>query len=223
MNLFAILAVLALFAAAQPSKTEQRRKSHPELAALIDAAQAAPPEFTAKALLQVAASPKLKDPEWKQELLEEAFRKAALAQEPIRRKIMDGTVVAGRPMYRSQAFGLRLDRLSLQTAVVKALLEIDPQRARKLFEEIPRPAARRLQCEEALLDEPSEYYAVLADVINNSYSLREHQREEHLLPAQLATQAITSPLEVAPVAKMIGSLKLAPAQVQLLVTKSVVS
>ena len=69
MNLSAILVILALFAAPQPSKTEQRRTSHPELAAIIDAAQAAPTEFAAKALLQVAASQKLKDREGKQELL----------------------------------------------------------------------------------------------------------------------------------------------------------
>src|SRR5262249_27903637 len=63
------------------------------------------------------------------------------------------------------------------------------------------------------------YYAVLTGVINNVYSPKERQREEHLLSAQLAIHAITSPVEVGPVAKMIGALRLARAEAELLVTK----
>src|SRR5207253_7955750 len=99
--LFLSMAAMALAQSAAPSEqtprskiVEQRRKQYPDLSRIVDLAQAVPPEFSASFLLRVAASARLRDRVWKKELLEQAFQSAALAQQPIRRKVIAAEVVA---------------------------------------------------------------------------------------------------------------------------------
>src|SRR6185369_11194200 len=70
---------------------EQRRKQYPDLAKLVDLAQSVPPEFSADVLLRIAASGRMRDAEWKKELLEQAFQNASLAEQPVRQTIGSGT------------------------------------------------------------------------------------------------------------------------------------
>jgi hypothetical protein len=191
-----------------------RHKAYPELMAIVDAARAAPPEFAADALLQVAQYPRLADTEWKRELAEEAFQSATLARIPMGQKVFVGPV--GK--HSSRAL-LGLDRLSLQQRAVKVMLRIDPRRARELFEAMPKPVPRRLTCSETLLDEPSPYYDLLAEIINATYTPGERRQERHLGPALAAASGITSPVEVAPVAGLIPKLHLTAAQRELLATQ----
>src|SRR5258708_4695757 len=65
---------------------EQRRKAHPEISKVVDLADSVPPEFSARFLLQAATSTQLHDRVWQKELLEQAFERANLAREPVRRR-----------------------------------------------------------------------------------------------------------------------------------------
>src|SRR5437660_1367977 len=91
----ALISPLAIMLAQGPSATEpaakavqaeRRHKQHPEIAKVVDLADSAPPEFSARFLLQAAISTQLHDRVWQQELLEQAFERANLAREPVRRR-----------------------------------------------------------------------------------------------------------------------------------------
>jgi len=62
---------------AATSKWEQRRKLYPDLVRIFDLAEGAPAPLRAFALLRIAALPRLRDTEWKRELVNESFEAAA--------------------------------------------------------------------------------------------------------------------------------------------------
>ncbi len=210
----ALLVTTALLAPDAAQVAASRHQAYPELMAIVDAARSAPPEFAADALLQVAEYPKLADKQWKRELAEEAFQTATLARNPIRQTAMVGPV--GRHTNR---VSLRLDRLSLQVRAVKAMLPIDARRARALFEAMSKPVPRRLTCSDTLLDEPSPYYDLLAEIVNATFTREERRKERHLGAVLAAVDGMTSAVEIAPIASLISKLKLTVEQRELLATQ----
>ena len=210
----ALFLTTALLAPDAAQVAASRHKAHPELMAIVDAARLAPPEFAADALLRVAEYPKLTDTQWKRELAEEAFQSATAARNPIRQSVFVGPV--GRHFNRML---VRLDRLSLQVRAVKIMLRIDARRARILFEAMPRPVPRRLTCSDTLLDEPSPYYDLLAEITDSTFTPEERRKERHLGPALAAVEGMMSPVEIASVANLITKLKLTVEQRELLATQ----
>jgi hypothetical protein len=221
MKVFFLLILLTapIFPETPGEAIKRRRAEYPELTEIIELAQSAPAEFSARALLRVANSPRLRDKTWKREILEQAFQNASAARNPIRKQIMDGPSTAGsRTAMTSQAAALGLDRLTLQTKVVTAMLGIDPRRARELFLSIPQPRPSRLHCEDALLDDPSSYYATATAVAAQAFPLDERKRDEPILFLNERIQNITSPVEISPAAALISHSKTTPAQLKLLVS-----
>ena len=210
----ALFLTAALLAPDAAQVAASRQKAHPELMAIVDAARLAPPEFSADALLRVAECPKLTDTQWKRELTEEAFQSATAARNPIRQSAMVGP--PGRHFLR---VSLRLDRLSLQVRAVKTMLRIDARRARILFEAMSRPVPRRLTCGDTLLDEPSPYYDLLAEITDSTFTPEERRKERHLGPALAAVAGMASAVEIAPIANLISKLNLSVEQRELLATQ----
>jgi hypothetical protein len=128
--------------------------------------------------------------------LEEAFAVATRAQEPTRLTAIFGTPAESRAMYRSKAGELLLDRLSLQCRIVKAVLPLDPKKARELFHQITRPKPEPRPCEDPLVGDASIYYetAILLD------------RSEPFLKTVLS--GIQSPNELAAFVHAIQSVQL---------------
>lgn len=210
-SLLLILICLPLFSESPSEALKRRREEYPDLTRIVDLAQGTAGEFAAQALLRVAGSPGLRDKIWKAELLEQAFQNASAARNPIKKHIMGGLAPTGsRAAMASQAAALGLDRLTLQTEVVKAMLTVNPKRARELFLTIQQPVPARLHCEDALLDDPSSYFSTASSVADSALFLNER------------IQNISSAVEVAPVARMlagvIGARKATQAQLKLMIS-----
>jgi hypothetical protein len=109
-----------------------------EVENLVNAANAAPPEFGADALIRIVASGRVTSQTWKKEILEKAFFLAANSQQPFRRTSIyfphsSTDTLQG---FLSAAYTFKLDALSLRVRIIKAMLPLDKERARQLFESI---------------------------------------------------------------------------------------
>lgn len=204
-----LLVVPALFAA-DPVKLPE------PLHSLADLASAAPPEFTADALLRIVESGRVADRNASQALVEQAFQAAASAKFPVRMQAIRGAVTDTESASLNEAYKLGLDIVSLQSRAVRDILPLDPAKARDLFGQIATPALAPLTCDDALFYEPDEYYRALSAVLNGAFSPKEKAKDEHLnLLIDVLGQA-TSPLQLAPLASVIESAGLTAAQRQLL-------
>jgi hypothetical protein len=195
--------------AAETALAEQRHKHHPEIARVVDLADSAPPEFSAHFLLQVATSAQLHDRKWQKELLEQAFERANLATEPARRRsFRDGDlfdVTRTRAEMISRGFDEVLDRLSLQSLAVKAMLPLDRARAIDMFQSITYPRLEPKPCGEALVDDVSDYYAVLGQIVNSGFSARQRRDGQHVALLNHALSRVDSAIELAPVAEVLSA------------------
>jgi hypothetical protein len=172
---------------------------------LVGQAHAAPPEFAADALLRIAEKAKL-SPEGKIELLEEAFRLAQSAHFPIpyRSFRAESDSLAAT---RNQAYRLHLDTLSLQARAVRALLPLDPAKARQYFEQIRLPQLPELACSDALIPDVSSFYEVLGQVAPATFSPKERAKEEDVNFVLGYVARITSPVQLAPAARLVMTQK----------------
>lgn len=197
---------------AKTRRAEQRRKQHPEIAKVIDFAESAPPEFSAHFLLQVATSPQLHDRVWQKELLEEAFERGSFAREPVRRRrFRDGDlfdVARTRAEKISRGFDEVLDRLSLQSLAVKAMLPLDRARAIDMFQSITYPRLEVKQCGEALIDDVSAYYGALGQIVDSGFSSGQRREGRHVALLNHAMGGVDSAVELAPVAEVLSTAAL---------------
>jgi len=181
-----------------------------EIENLVAEAYYLPPEFAADALMRLAKSKKVTDKQWKKELIEAAFRFAAEAQQPTRRKNANlGTYsVDTNSGYLSYAFGQNLDKLSLQNRAVKMMLDLDKQRARQLFGEIPAKLnLPPLSCDDALVYDVAEFYDTLRLIAEKTFTseqIKQGERMQFILPY---IEAISFHAQIVPTLKAVVSLK----------------
>jgi len=185
----------------------------PLYADLADRARAQPPEFAADALLRIADAPGVTDVAWKREMLEDAFHLAAAAQQPYARRNWTGKPAG--PFDKAYAQGL--DVCTLQCRAVHAMLAVDYKKARELFGEMPPLQFPRLSCDDDLVYDPSIFYETAGEVAARAFGAKEVAAGEpfHLLLRYAAD--VTSPVQVAPVARMLAGVSLKPAQFEALV------
>ncbi len=188
-NLDSMLSVVpALVSALLPFVADgaQPPARNPALVAIAEAAQNAPPEFRALALLRLAESGRISDATWKRELLEQAFMAAASAR-------------TANPVVEQSGSALRpaLDRLSLQTRAVDAMRTIDGRKSRELFLEIAKPVPRKLECAATTFDDLGPWYASAAQLVG-TFSPTERRKQDHLDFAVRIVSSITSVVEIAP-------------------------
>jgi hypothetical protein len=188
-----------------------------ELALFANDVRSAPPEFAADLLVRLAQSSKMADPDWKRELLEEAFRLAATVQQPVKRVALPSSLTDTRAGFLASAFQLDLDGLSLQCRAVNALLSIDKQKAREMFGQIAISQLPRLDCEEPLPYDVSVLYSTLRKVAESAFSLEEIKNNEHVRLLESRLSQIAYPSEVVPALELINTIKLSPTQRQTLV------
>ena len=97
-----------------------------------DAAGVAP-EFAADALIRIASSPRIVDPAWRRELLDEAYMRAYGAQEQYRRSSTQAIPPDSRQGAQNLGYTTSLTRVSLQVRAAQLMALTDPPRARELF------------------------------------------------------------------------------------------
>jgi len=171
--------------------------------ALLDAARAAPAEFAADATIRIAALDQLEKAR-RIELLDQAFRMASGAQQPYKRHATFSQT-GGSSAFLNRAYGQDLDAMSLRLRAIDALLPLDAQKARDLFVQIPPPRTPRLTCQDFLIYDVGRFYDTLGSIARQSFTPPEVQAGEPFRLLQRSTGAITSPVEVAPVARMLAA------------------
>jgi hypothetical protein len=198
---------------------EQRRKQYPDLSRLVELAQSVPPEFSADILLRVATCARLHDTVWKRELLEQVFECANQVQQPVRLRVINQGLIdfaLSRADMRSLGFDQRLDRLSLESAAVRGMLEVDKGKALEMFQTAILPARPPRTCGDALVYDVSDYYSTLTQVADSAFSAKERSRGLHVELLNYAIGGIRAQAEVAAMAKVLSSARLAPEELHLL-------
>ena len=171
--------------------------------AVLDAARAAPAEFAADAMIRIAALGQLEKAR-RIELLEQAFQRASGAQQPYKRH---ATFV--RPdspaVFLNRAYGLDLDAMSLRLRAIEGLLPLDAPKARDLFLQTPPPKTPPLKCDDFLIYDVGRFYDTLGSIARQSFTAQEAQAGEPFRLLERLAGAITSPVQVAPVARMLAA------------------
>jgi hypothetical protein len=188
----------------------------PELVRLIDELRAAPPEFAADSMIKLTPLPEIDD-RWKVEILEEAFRIAFDAQYPYKMKHLSESQPETRTGYKSMAFDLKMDRLSLQLRAILNLIRLDPKKARSLWSEMRKLKLPSLRCQETLLYDINDYYRAMTEMARSAFTSEEMRigEEIHFVDSHIIN--IASPAEVAEAAFTIMDLKTTSLQFHTLV------
>ena len=187
----------------------------PAIDALLDAARAAPAEFAADATIRIAALDQLEKAR-RVELLEQAFRSAAGAQQPYKRHAT--FVRGGSPSaFLNRAYGQDLDAMSLRLRAIQALLPLDARKARDLFQQTPSPNTPRLKCDDFLIYDVGRFYETLGSVASQSFTPQEVQAGEPFRLIARFAGNLTSPVQVAPVAQLLAATSVKDADFRTLV------
>ncbi len=184
--------------------------------AVLDAARAAPAEFAADAMIRIAALDQLEKAR-RIELLEQAFRRASGAQQPYKRHAT--FVRLGSPSgFLNRAYGLDLDVMSLRLRAIEGLLPLDAQKARDLFLQMPLPKTPPLKCDDFLIYDVGRFYDTLGSIARQSFTAQEVQAGDLFRLLERFAGAIASPVEVAPVARMLAASSVEDADFRALVS-----
>ncbi|HEV2688190.1 MAG TPA: hypothetical protein VGV35_06540, partial [Bryobacteraceae bacterium] len=129
--------------------------------------------------------------------------------EPNRQRVIGSQLVArSRAEIISMGFDQRLDRLSLQTRAVREMLKLDKAHTLEMFQRIPWPELRRRQCRDALIDHVDEYYRLLGEIAESSFTADERRRGRHIELLSYRINQMRSPVEVGPAVRMLLSVTL---------------
>lgn len=200
--------MIALIACAVVCHAQTQRPALPAgVQALADAARALPAEYTADALLRLAASGAVSDPRWKRELLEEAFAAAPNARNTYKLRFAGEPAADTREWILGQAFDIEVDTLSLQCRAVRGMFALDRRRAREMFARIPPLALPPPDCGSPLAPDLKLFYQTLEIVAGG---------DAEIVAARI--RLISSPAELAPAAALIRSVKVSTDNRRALVT-----
>ena len=192
------------------SEKKNSNKRPVEILNVLSEARSAPPEFAADVILRLATSRKVQDRNWKKELLEDAFRLATKGEQKLKRDYA-GAVVDTREGYLSLALQLKLDVLSLQSKIVTEMLSLDKLRAREMFSEIsPDLKLPVLTCSDALIPDVADFYFAMKRVAQESFSASEIRDGLQISFLQRYVSAMSSPVQVGPIAKVIATGDFSP-------------
>ncbi len=184
------LAVIAgIFAFVVAAAEEKPPKLPPEIQQVVDLAMAAPPEFTADALLRLVESGKIPK-EARKDLISAAFAAAGRAQHLVRLVAGPGAALDTRSGFQASALRLGLDALSLQSRAVDDMLSLDKATARQLFERLTHPTLPASTCESPLIPEISSFYDLLARLASEAYIAPDGEKNSRLAFGQASVDAI---------------------------------
>lgn len=182
------------------------RDDPPEVAEILDLARVAPPEFRADALLVLVEANKIPDRARKLDLIEEAMTMASAASFPRKRKLVAGHFDTPEG-FLSHAYALNLDRESLGYRAVRALVPLEPRRARELFEAVADFRVPPHACESALAYEPEAAFETLELLTGEGFDAGERREGKPWDFAERYLAAVSSPVQVIPAMRFLGKLE----------------
>ncbi len=192
----------------KPAARERVSKRSVEIENLISSGRSLPAEFAIDILLRLAVSNSV-DTKWKQEIFGEAFTLTQNVQNELRSKGLPEISADTRANYRSSAFDMSLDALSLRSRIINQIVSMDKSEALRMLGEIsPKLRFTPLSCSDQMVYDVSDFYRMLGNVTQNVYDekrIQQGERVQFLLPY---IENMSSPVQVAPVGKLITSLHL---------------
>ena len=204
---------MTLIALAQTSQKSPaaKTKDEPSPLALLsqqiqDLTTSVPPELAAYALLRLVEAKAVTQPEQQRRLVEQAYMLAGQSPYAVRMTAVGG-VSDTRAGYLSQALTQGLDALSLRTRAITAMLKLDPERARDLFEQLRPLAIANRSCSDAMLYDTSAYYQRAGDVFRRGFTPEEQAKG---LPDEFVESVfrdVSHASEVGPAADLLRSVQ----------------
>jgi hypothetical protein len=182
------------------SKTNAKTK--PPLENLILLSQSASAEVQADLLLTIASANLISDKKRRIELLSEAFQAASRVTEPVRKKSW-AALVDTRSGFEHRAFDLQLDRLSIESRVISALIPLDSTRAREMFQGVVLPKIEPLDCKDSLIPDFTAYYAMVIAISENCFTPDERRAQAHVQFLTDQIEAVRSVSQAMAVLKVI--------------------
>lgn len=170
-----------------PRVAKTSSKTNARVENLIILSRSASPEVQADLLLAIASSRVISDKKRRIELLIEAFQLASRVAEPVRRKAW-GTLVDTHAGFEQRAFDLELDRLSIESRAISALIPLDRSRAREMFQSVVLPKIEPLECKDSLVPDFAAYYATVVAIAQNCFTDEE-------MKAQAQVQFLSEQIE----------------------------
>src|SRR5262245_38606524 len=168
----AIAGAIVAAAATLVLRADDRSRRDPEVSVLVADTDLVAPDFAADALIRLSTSPRITDPAWRLELLDQAFDRTYAAQEPYRRASPHGIIPPdsrqGADLF---AFETARNRVTLQVRIAQTMAALDPRRGRERFEWIDLNLAPG-RCEDPLVASVDDYYTALALLARTSFADR---------------------------------------------------
>lgn len=176
-----------------------------EVRSLLDDAQALPPEFISDVSLQLVENGLIKNDRLRSKVLDDAFENASSAQDDVMRRPW-GTNVEETPqgLHAIASDYTGLDRISLQTRVVREVFSKSPQHARELFESIKPLQITPIPCNEPWFFAPKTYYDAAAMVSARGFSPREIAGGTRSSFVSSIVRNMQTPLQFAPIVQFLN-------------------
>jgi len=179
--------------------------TNPEVRSLLDDAQALPPEFVSDVSLQLVENGLIRNDRLRRKVLDDAFEKASAAEDDVMRRPWGVSVEETPQGLHAIASGFtHLDRISLQTRVVRETFLKNPQHARELFESIKPPQITPIPCNEPWFFAPNAYYEATTMVATRAFSPREIAGGTRSSFVSSIVRNIQTPLQLAPTARLLN-------------------
>jgi hypothetical protein len=188
---------------------------------IVDASSTLQPPLAADAMIRVATKVAAPCAMLAKGLLLRAFDQADRVEQSTSyaRVRRNGTPTDTRTSYLSNAYSLQLDRLSLQSRIVIALAPLDGKKAIQLFERIMPPRLSAVGCASSFVPDVSVYYEALGKVLRlRAEKSRSTDQVQSLQELQEIVAATTSPVQLAPLAKVLKQFDLTPPQLSSLIS-----
>lgn len=171
-----------------------------EIENLLSQARSLPAEFAIDILMRVQKSKRV-DKQWRKEILEEAFTLTAMVQNDLRetRIPFPSTPSDTRAGYRSMAFSLGLDSLSIRSHVIGEMLSIDPVVALRMFNEIsPKLQFKPRSCASGTDYDVADFYLLLGKISRTAFDEKKIQQGERVQFILPFVESLSSPVQIDP-------------------------
>lgn len=184
---------------------------------VVDASNALPPPLSADAMIRIANKVASPCPALAKDLLQHAFDEAGGVEPATAYKLAAGIGLStdSRFSFMDKTYALAMDRLSLRSRAVLGMVGVDANKAIQLFQQIGPPRPPAATCAGGLAPDVSIYYDALGKILGIWKARKprtDAEAQAPFLQLQEVSSATTSPVQLAPLAKILEEANLAPAE-----------
>jgi hypothetical protein len=184
---------------------------------VVDATAKLPAPLASDAMIRVAKKVASQCPVLAKDLLQRAFDQADGVEPATAYKLAGGKGVNtdSRIFFKKKTYDLAMDSLSLQSRAVIAMAPLDAKKAIQLFRQMSPPRPPAATCASGFAPDVSVYYDALAKVFASMKAQKPRNDAEAQAPfllVQEVVSATTSPVQLAPLAKVLSEANLSPTE-----------